>query len=190
MTLAAYAVRRKTCERRDGPDDLIRVAGPAFGLLRHSRRQNETADGPGEIPVLVDVIGKEFDAVMNGVDGGPSRWPTSFVAAVGARQPHLVVGETDPPLLLTHEPLEKVPAGCVNVHGHLHGLAGAHDGPSHEPPPAPSTRVRRTRVGPGAGGLRFDGVDHVRAWRDAGVDDSLGPRSRGDRRVGRQRERP
>ena len=29
--------------------------------------------------------------------------------------------ETDPPLLLTHEPLKNVPAGCLNVHGHLHG---------------------------------------------------------------------
>ena len=34
-----------------------------------------------------------------------------------------VVCETDPPLLLTHEPLETVPPGTVNVHGHLHGTA-------------------------------------------------------------------
>ena len=27
---------------------------------------------------------------------------------------------TDPPLVLTHIPLRKVPAGAVNVHGHLH----------------------------------------------------------------------
>ena len=26
----------------------------------------------------------------------------------------------DPPLLLTHVPLRRVPPGCVNVHGHLH----------------------------------------------------------------------
>ena len=26
----------------------------------------------------------------------------------------------DPPLLLTHVPLLQVPAGCVNVHGHVH----------------------------------------------------------------------
>ena len=32
-----------------------------------------------------------------------------------------LVCETDPPLLLTHEPLDEVPAGMVNVHGHLHG---------------------------------------------------------------------
>ena len=32
-----------------------------------------------------------------------------------------VVCETDPPLLLTHEPLDVVPVGAVNVHGHLHG---------------------------------------------------------------------
>ena len=29
----------------------------------------------------------------------------------------------DPPLLLTHMPLRHVPAGCVNVHGHLHNRA-------------------------------------------------------------------
>ena len=32
-----------------------------------------------------------------------------------------LVCDSDPPLLLTHEPLETVPAGAVNVHGHLHG---------------------------------------------------------------------
>ncbi|MCY4599745.1 MAG: hypothetical protein OXF27_07480 [Acidobacteria bacterium] len=32
-----------------------------------------------------------------------------------------LVCETDPPLLLTHEPLDVVPVGAVNVHGHLHG---------------------------------------------------------------------
>ena len=32
-----------------------------------------------------------------------------------------VVCDSNPALLLTHEPLDTVPAGCVNVHGHLHG---------------------------------------------------------------------
>ncbi len=27
---------------------------------------------------------------------------------------------TDPPLALSHEPLGQLPAGTVNVHGHLH----------------------------------------------------------------------
>ena len=31
---------------------------------------------------------------------------------------------TDPPLVLTRIPLLKVPAGAVNVHGHLHRAAG------------------------------------------------------------------
>ena len=31
---------------------------------------------------------------------------------------------TDPPLVLTHIPLLMVPAGAVNVHGHLHRAAG------------------------------------------------------------------
>ena len=34
-----------------------------------------------------------------------------------------LICESDPPLLLTHEPLERVPAGCISVHGHLHGTA-------------------------------------------------------------------
>ena len=38
-------------------------------------------------------------------------------------------------------------------------------------------------------GLRLDGVDHVRAWRGSDHDRVRGPRSRGDRRVGRQPER-
>ena len=29
----------------------------------------------------------------------------------------------EPPLLLTHVPLLQVPAGCINVHGHVHGQA-------------------------------------------------------------------
>ena len=33
-----------------------------------------------------------------------------------------------PPLVLTHIPLLKVPAGAVNVHGHLHRAAGSTDG--------------------------------------------------------------
>ena len=37
---------------------------------------------------------------------------------------HVVCGSVythgDPPLLLTHVPLRRVPPGCVNVHGHLH----------------------------------------------------------------------
>lgn len=40
-----------------------------------------------------------------------------------AVHPTLVV-DSDPALLLTHEPLGTVPAGHVNVHGHLHGSIG------------------------------------------------------------------
>ena len=34
---------------------------------------------------------------------------------------------TAPPLVLTHVPLLKIPAGAVNVHGHLHQAAGPSD---------------------------------------------------------------
>ena len=65
---------------------------------------------PGE-KVLV-VGNHEFAAGNRGVKG------YGFEAVY----PTLVC-ETDPPLLLTHEPLTDVPPGTVNVHGHLHGAA-------------------------------------------------------------------
>ncbi len=45
-------------------------------------------------------------------------WPKSY--GFDATAPTMVcnAGAT---LLLTHEPLETVPPGCVNVHGHIHG---------------------------------------------------------------------
>ena len=49
---------------------------------------------------------------------------------------------------------------------------------------------RGRRAGPGAGGLRLDGVDHIRTWRGPGHDRTYDSRSRGDRRLGRQPERP
>ena len=36
---------------------------------------------------------------------------------------------TDPPLLVTHVPLLRVPAGCVNVHGHEHNFKQLRQGP-------------------------------------------------------------
>ena len=48
--------------------------------------------------------------------------------------------------------------------------------------------TRGGRAGPGTGRMHLNGVDHVRAWRGAGH--GRGQRSRGDRHVGRQPERP
>ena len=41
-----------------------------------------------------------------------------------------MVCNAGPALLLTHEPLETVPPGCVNVHGHVHG-PGREMSPDH-----------------------------------------------------------
>ncbi|MYD86143.1 MAG: hypothetical protein F4Y14_08145 [Acidobacteria bacterium] len=45
-------------------------------------------------------------------------WPKTY--GFDATAPTMVCN-TGPPLPLTHEPLETVPAHCVNVHGHIHG---------------------------------------------------------------------
>ena len=45
-------------------------------------------------------------------------WPKTY--GFDATAPTMVCN-AGPALLLTHEPLETVPPGCVNVHGHIHG---------------------------------------------------------------------
>ena len=47
------------------------------------------------------------------------------LAAAGLDRQHAApVCDTDPVLVLAHYPLVRVPAGTVNVHGHLHGPPG------------------------------------------------------------------
>ena len=54
-------------------------------------------------------------------------WPKTY--GFDATLPTMVCN-TGPTLLLTHEPLEAVPPGCVNVHGHIHG-PGPEISPAH-----------------------------------------------------------
>ena len=54
-------------------------------------------------------------------------WPETY--GFDATLPTMVCN-AGPTLLLTHEPLEAVPPGCVNVHGHIHG-PGPDVSPAH-----------------------------------------------------------
>lgn len=96
----------------------------------------ETVEETDRIICLGDVT---VGAAGRGIDNALASVPGTRVLVVGnhefpvggagvkdygfeAAYPTLVC-ETDPPLLLTHEPLDVVPVGAVNVHGHLHGTA-------------------------------------------------------------------
>ena len=65
----------------------------------------------------------------------------------------------EPPLLLTHLPLLQVPAGCINVHGHVHGKGVAEQQPAHQRErravelPA-GEAVRHQAAGPSAAGRK------------------------------------
>ena len=102
-----------------GESDLVICAGDVTVGPPNPAIDEELAALPGE-KVLV-VGNHEFVNLPGAKDYG-------FEAAY----PSLVC-HSDPPLLLTHEPLETVPAGCANVHGHLHGT------------PARSAATRSTR---------------------------------------------
>jgi len=45
-------------------------------------------------------------------------WPKTY--GFDATLPTMICN-AEPTLLLTHEPLEEVPPGCINIHGHIHG---------------------------------------------------------------------
>ena len=96
-------------------------------------------------------------------------WPKTY--GFDATAPTLVCN-SEPTLLLTHEPLETVPPGCVNVHGHVHG-AGREVSPRHV-----NVCVERTGYEP----LRLsDVIDRARRERsgqkdprdESGTDDGV-----------------
>ena len=45
---------------------------------------------------------------------------TALAGAGFAAQHQLALCDTDPPLVLSHYPLRRIPPGAVNLHGHLH----------------------------------------------------------------------
>ena len=70
-------------------------------------RLERVRKAPGRRKLLV--FGNHDVNPVRGIDGAgfDEVYSTLYVAG-------------DPPLLLTHMPLRSIPAGCVNVHGHLH----------------------------------------------------------------------
>ena len=91
-----------------GESDLVICAGDVTVGPPNAAIDEELAALPGE--KLLVVGNHEF------VNNRARPKDYGFEAAY----PTLIC-DSDPPLLLTHEPLETVPAGCANVHGHLHG---------------------------------------------------------------------
>ena len=118
-------------------------------MVRHFGRPFRTVDGMrralieawrqtvGESDLIICLGDVTVGPPVAAVDGALAALPGDKVLVVGnhefvnnfpgakdygfeAAYP-TVVCDSNPALLLTHEPLETVPAGCVNAHGHLHG---------------------------------------------------------------------
>ena len=110
--------------------DTMTMRGALLAAWRERVREDELiiclgdiAVGP-RIPALDEVLGTLPGTkilIAGNHDFEPFR-PTPKDYGFEAVYPTLVC-ETEPPLLLTHEPLEELPAAAVNVHGHLHGTA-------------------------------------------------------------------
>ena len=86
----------------------------------------------GDVAVPAVMYGYGFDSIsaMPGhkvlVFGNHDLDHTGAIPEMGFDEVHpTLYAETDPPLLLTHMPLRKLPAGFVNVHGHTHDNVGA-----------------------------------------------------------------
>ena len=86
----------------------------------------------------------------------------------------------DPDLLLTHLPLDDVPAGCVNVHGHIHRNTSVDERRINVCveqigyQPIPVADVRRLarllgQVPPGGGGTTDLFIAWAKGWPDAGT---------------------
>ena len=79
---------------------------------------------------------------------------------------------TDPPLVLTHIPLLKVPAEAVNVHGHLHRAAGSTDRHVNVSAEHTDLRPRGTDVRPRAC-LQAPGTEPLGVSRLDGKEDEI-----------------
>ena len=100
----------------------------------------------------------------------------------------LAVCATDPPLVLSHYPLHHLPAGAMNVHGHLHNqfepTALAHQ------PGGGRDRLQpgRPRLGPGQGAAAAR-RDQTEPRLRGGLAPTLGGPFRGDNRAGLRPDR-
>lgn len=94
-------------ERRVGAEDTIIVVGDVAhpDAWLDTRLMRDLQDCPGQRWLVVGNHDRDREAL------GRAGFTRICAAAICG---------TDPPLVLTHIPLVKVPAGTVNVHGHLH----------------------------------------------------------------------
>ena len=85
----------------------------------------------------------------------------------------------EPGLLFTHVPLDDVPAGCVNVHGHVHLKASVDERRinvcveqiGYRPIPKADVRILARQLGrlpPGGGGTTDLFIAWAKGWPDAG----------------------
>ena len=97
--------------RRVGAGDTVICLGDIAhpDAWRDDRLVLDLAECPGERLLVLGNHDRDVPALRR--TGFQKTWRTALCA-------------TDPPLVLTHIPLLKVPAGAVNVHGHLHRAAG------------------------------------------------------------------
>lgn len=98
---------RRRWRRAVRPADLVIHAGDFAPEFVGERRRQALLDAlPGR---KVNILGNHDVAAVHAplTEG----WDASFGAVVIA---------SDPPLVITHCPLRDVPAGAVNVHGHMH----------------------------------------------------------------------
>ena len=89
-----------------GPRDLVIVLGnvSVTGLSRPNTKRLRGM--PGRKILVVGPDEADRDGVVE-TEGFDEVWSVLYA-------------DGDPPLLMTHVPLWRVPEGCVNVHGHLH----------------------------------------------------------------------
>ena len=102
MDKRLFGVWRRTVR----PDDTIICLGDVVFSGLWGQRRKRVVAAPGRRKILV------FDNHELGIAG---------VGVPGFDEIYSVLyAGGDPPLLMTHFPLRRVPEGCVNLHGHLH----------------------------------------------------------------------
>ena len=107
----------------DGPEDMD---NNLFGIWRRTVRPDDTMICLGDV-VFSGLWGKRRKRVVAAPGRrkilvfGNHELGVAGVAVPGFDEIYSVLyADGDPPLLMTHYPLRRVPEGCVNVHGHLH----------------------------------------------------------------------
>ena len=103
-----------------GRDDVVVCVGDlAMGPARNEATWTRLRNAPGKQKILVvgnhDVVWRDPDPRDLGGRGEVQFYPRGFDEMCT-----VLVSGCNPPLVWTHYPLDDVPEGCVNVHGHAH----------------------------------------------------------------------